>query len=66
MDAAVAVSNAHLGYLLDPLAKWRLVGPYRSVAMRSPAKLQRSTAAALTDAELVLHPVHDLPTPPRR
>jgi hypothetical protein len=38
VNAPIAVSNAHLGYLLDALAKWRLVGPHRSIAVRSPVK----------------------------
>jgi hypothetical protein len=66
VNAPIAVSNANLGNLVNALSKWRLVGPHRSVAVRSPVKSQRRTAAALADAELVLHPVNDLPTPPRR
>jgi hypothetical protein len=66
MDPPIALSNAHRGNLLDALAKWRLVGPHRSVAVCSPVKSQRSTATALADAELALHPMNDLPAPPKR
>jgi len=66
MDPPIAVSNAHLGNLLDALVKWRLVGPQRSVSVRSRVKSQGSAAAALADAELALHPMNDLPTQPKR
>jgi hypothetical protein len=60
MNTAVAVANPDFSNLLDPLAKCRLVGPHRPEAMRSPVRSQPSTAAALTDAELALHPMHAL------
>lgn len=40
MDTAVAVAHARFGNVSDPLAKRRLVGPLRAIAVRSPIEPQ--------------------------
>lgn len=60
MDTAIAVSNARLDNLLDPLAQWRLVSVEGLVAMRPAVEPEHGATAPFAHAEPIPNPVDDL------